>query len=157
MDRDVLQRNLMEQNGGRAMENLEGLPHSLMAHLCGILHPALTGWKTEKKTKPLHLLKSSKQPGGSLSRIGGGLTRTALIRRWRTSTATSAWREANHVWAPQSRVTRKSPPGRLQFPDHPLEKRKEGKAKARLKAHLWQRAPMKTSGKRSQSGEIEVY
>jgi hypothetical protein len=25
MDRDVLQRNLMERNGGRAMEDLEGM------------------------------------------------------------------------------------------------------------------------------------
>jgi hypothetical protein len=50
MDRDVLQRNLMEQNGGRAMEDFEGLPHSLMALLYGTLRPALTGWKdlTEK-------------------------------------------------------------------------------------------------------------
>jgi hypothetical protein len=50
MDRDVLQRKLMERNGGRAMEDLEGLPHSLMALLDGTLYPALTGWKdlTEK-------------------------------------------------------------------------------------------------------------
>jgi hypothetical protein len=60
--RDVLQKNLMERNEGRAKEDLEGLLHSLMALLCGTLHPALTGWKdlTEKKSKPLHLLKSSK-------------------------------------------------------------------------------------------------
>jgi hypothetical protein len=50
IDRDVLQENLMERNGGRAMEDLEGLPHSLMAPLCGTLQPALIGWKdlTEK-------------------------------------------------------------------------------------------------------------
>jgi hypothetical protein len=48
-------------------EVLEGLPHSLMVLLCGILHPALTGWKdlTEMKSKPLHLLKLSKRQGGA--------------------------------------------------------------------------------------------
>jgi hypothetical protein len=50
MDRDVPQRKLKERNGGRAMEDLEGLPHMPMALLYGTLNPALTGWKdlTEK-------------------------------------------------------------------------------------------------------------
>jgi hypothetical protein len=50
MDRDVLQRILMERNGERVIEDLEGLPHLLMALLYGTLCPALTGWKelTEK-------------------------------------------------------------------------------------------------------------
>jgi hypothetical protein len=38
------------------------------------------------------------------------MTRSALIGRLQTSSTASTWREANHVWASQNKVTRRYVP-----------------------------------------------